>query len=335
MGKNSKIEWCHHTFNPWIGCTRVSPGCLNCYAEALMDQRMGRVRWGPGQPRSRTSEANWRKPLTWNRQADEALTEHELLWQDATPMERRHARTGPAWPERPRVFCASLADWLDHEVPARWLADLLALVHETHCLDWLLLTKRPGLWRQRLLAALPALATSAVGGRQGEGDGAYGMVYSWLEGEAPANVWLGTTAEDQQRADERIPELLKIPALVRFLSCEPLIGPLVLPDRFFCQDAAPWVICGGESGPGARPMHPAWARDLRDQCQGEEGDRRVAFFFKQWGAWAPREHLAAADALALHPDLVRHDGSGQHMARVGKKKAGRDLDGRTWSELPQ
>lgn len=119
MAENSKIEWTDHTFNPWIGCTKVSPACDNCYAEALMAGRYGRVQWGHGQPRSRTAPSTWRMPRKWNNQA---------------------ARTG----ERPFVFCASLADVFDNEVDPAWRTDLFKLIGETPHLVWLLLTKRVG-----------------------------------------------------------------------------------------------------------------------------------------------------------------------------------------------
>lgn len=119
MGEVTKIEWCDATFNPWIGCTKVSPACDNCYAEALMDTRYGRVRWGAGEDRSRTAASNWRQPRKWNRDAEKAET-------------------------RPFVFCASLADVFDNEVDERWRADLFNLIRETPNLVWLLLTKRVG-----------------------------------------------------------------------------------------------------------------------------------------------------------------------------------------------
>lgn len=256
--ENSKIEWTHHTFNPWIGCTKVSPGCLHCYAETLMDTRYGRVKWGKGQTRVRTSKDNWRNPLKWNREAEGLL-------------------------ERPRVFCASLADWLDHEVPAEWLADLIELITKTPNLDWLLLTKRPQNFEQRMLDVAKLEVHPAVN-----------TVIHWAcAGEMPPNVWVGTSAEDQTRWDERMPQLMDIPAMVRFVSAEPLIG------RIHMGEIRPdWLIVGGESGPGSRPMEYEWVKHLRDQC-----DDGTAFHFKQWGG-------------------------------VNKKAAGRELDGRTWDELP-
>jgi len=268
MSEHTTIEWCDHTFNPWIGCTKVSPGCANCYAETLMDKRYGRVQWGKGNPRSRTSEANWRKLEQWNRLA-KANSDSSV-------------RAG-GLEYRPRVFVASLADWLDPEVPIEWLVDLLDLIRRCQHLDFLMLTKRPELWEERLRAVVSGQQSSTGNPYQFDGH----MVYAWLtRGAAPDNVWIGTSVEDQQRADERIPALLRIPAKVRFLSCEPLLGPVDLAighpkhrtaDSYHAE--IHWVIVGGESGPGARPMHPDWARSLRDQCQAAG----VAFFMKQMG----------------------------------------------------
>jgi protein gp37 len=220
-----------------------------------MDTRYGRVKWGAGNPRSRTSVDNWKQPRKWDREAAKLGVRH-------------------------RVFCASLADWLDDEVPIEWLTDLLTLIAATPNLDWLLLTKRPENWYRRISLA--------------EGE----MAESWIDcrGSIPQNVWIGTSAEDQTRWDERMPELLRIPAVVRFVSAEPLLSAIhmggVRPD---------WLIVGGESGPGARPMDPLWVESLCDQCQ--EPALPVAFLFKQWGG-------------------------------VDKHATGRLLDGRTFDELP-
>lgn len=269
--KNSAIEWTDHTFNPWEGCTKVSPGCLHCYAEARNVRFAGGANWGKGAPRRRTSIQNWHQPRSWNRLQETSGAVHH----------------GAA---RPRVFCASLADWLDDEVPIEWLADLLRLIHETPNLDWLLLSKRPQNWDKRVGAAcsrMSPLGPYAATKR---------WLFEWLGGlerenhRTPSNVWIGTTVEDQARADERIPILCGIPARVRFLSCEPLLEDVLLGLRGILPNTiAPtytpvyerihWVIAGGESGRGARPMLPQWARSLRDQCAEED----VAFHFKQWG----------------------------------------------------
>lgn len=341
MGETTKIEWADATFNPWIGCTRVSPGCANCYAEALMDKRWGKVKWGKGQPRQRTSDANWRQPLAWNRKAEKAA-------------------------KIARVFCASLADWLDPEVDPGWVADLLSLIARTPALTWMLLTKRPQLWRERLDAVMDLSPASLV-----DAQGYLRITRAWLDGLPPANVWLGTTVEDQQRADERIPALLAIPARVRFLSCEPLLGPVDLVvgkagrgddidaltgsvTRYHgykprdgsecginvetaCHADAPrihWIITGGESGTGARPSHPEWFRSLRDQAQATG----VAFHFKQWGEWQPAADIDICNPIMATPvtsERYHALAGGGGMLRVGKGAAGRELDGRTWDELPR
>jgi protein gp37 len=324
MAQNSNIEWTDNTWNPWIGCTKVSPGCANCYAEARDQRFAGGAHWGNGAPRQRTSAANWNQPLKWNREAaedvDDALHDFGADKYEA--------------PQRPRVFCASLADWLDDEVPIEWLADLLALIHATPFLDWQLLTKRPENYGPRIEQAHHFLGQ--------RGTSAAFRVREWMQeyldgnrNGAP-NIWIGTSVEDQTRADVRIPALLKIPAVVRFLSCEPLLGPVRIdriegnadtfaPILWHPLNGAPpvrigggidWVICGGESGPHARPMHPAWARSLRDQCQGAG----VPFLFKQWGSWAPSGDRRLPDRLVW---------------KFGKKAAGRKLDGREWNEFPR
>lgn len=219
MAENSKIEWTDHTFNPWIGCQKVSPGCDHCYAEAMMDHRYGRVKWGPHGERVRTAPANWRKPHQWNRAAEAAGT-------------------------RQRVFCASLADWLDNQVPREWRADLAVVIDQTPHLDWLLLTKRP-----------ENFATLAP----------------WHPQAVPKNVWIGATCEDQPNLERRWKQIRGINA-IRFISYEPALGPMVLGDR-----RPDWVICGGESGAGARYMEPEWARFMRDQCL----THGIAFFMKQ------------------------------------------------------
>lgn len=308
MGETTGIEWATSTHNEWIGCSaKCSPGCANCYAAARAK------RWGEDftKPR-RSSKANRLKPLSWNRKAEAASKQAPWGGED----EAAHVR--------PRIFCGSLMDWLDPEVPIEWLADLLALIAATPHLDWLLLTKRPQLWRERL--SLVMVAPGGVGKIDAK-------PARWLNGTPPANVWMLTTAEDQRRLNERLPELLRIPALVRGLSCEPLLGPLDLneavPEWWESVNQPLWVICGGESGPNARPMHPQWARSLRDQCKAAD----VPFLFKQWGAWGP----VNSKALAREP-LIEHFGERPYgkssVIRVGKKAAGRLLDGKTHDEFP-
>jgi protein gp37 len=329
MGENSNIEWCDHTFNPWRGCTKVSPGCAHCYAETLSHRNPAVLgEWGPGKPRVLASDEMWRQPLKWNA---------------AAAREKKGTR--------PRVFCASLADWLDDEVPIEWLARMLNLIRLTPNLDWLLLTKRPQNWKKRVTACYMDIALGDM-----EFDN---WCFDWTGQEPsetlnavapipPANVWIGTTVEDQQRAKERIPHLLDIPAKVRFLSCEPLLQDVNLGGL---QDGIHWLICGGESGPQARPMHPYWARRLRDQC----ASAGVPFFFKQWGNHLPVCSFYGAEEEhdGLNPDrLIVMEPSGHQVAcihdryefqpaegswffeNVGKKKAGRLLDGIEHNKFP-
>lgn len=239
---------------------------------------------------------------------------------------------------RPRVFCASLADWLDDEVRIEWLADLLKLIHDTPNLDWLLLTKRPQNWYFRLRDALahiegidPVTGWDSVDPLSPLGD----WLNEWLGGnEIPANIWIGTTVEDQARADQRIPQLLNIPARVRFLSCEPLLESVSIPNSVInwnnFEGGINWVICGGESGPGARPMHPAWARRLRDDCQ----HAGVSFFFKQWGEWKPTDGDGSLTFDSEGRNCSYYDPGAERMVKVGKHYAGRLLDGREWNEFP-
>lgn len=431
MGENTKIEWCDHTFNPWQGCAKVSAGCANCYAEAMMDKRLGKVQWGDAGTRVRTSAANWKKPLQWNRQGMVCID-------CGTPVTDNDCDCGQVGAigkmRRPRVFCASLADvFEDRPELYQWRIDLMNLINQTPNLDWLLLTKRPENVMQML---------SEIG--SGE-DGEIGL----LEMDWPMpNVWIGTSVENQEQADKRIPELLKIPAKVRFLSMEPLLGPVDMdnyirpllplpieeapstwaewnsrdlwphwvPEKWrrlienfhneswgrspnswlqgtltngcppfgatmTCDDcigkkgvtitgrfvhtwnnmcilvdsigeahvtSTPrrhlfdpgpssgsyqrinWVICGGESGPNARPMHPDWARSLRDQCQAAG----VPFHFKQWGEWAPDCTPPVKDSHRW-PICDGQPRGGVWSYRVGKHAAGRTLDSRTWDQFPE
>jgi protein gp37 len=306
MAENSNIGWTDHTFNPVIGCTKVSPGCVYCYADEEDKKKFSKVlggatkenpirHWGKGAPRYRTSEENWKKPLKWNRHSwvcDTCGTPTGVIGQEwcyqCKDVRKFH---------RARVFCASMADWLDEEWPIEVLADLLKLIHDTPNLDWLLLTKRPENWRKRIIAVHDFIAAETNTANQCRLEWAQNLAYSWAtchdipttkHHSPPSNVWLGTSVENQEYADKRIPELLKIPARVRFLSMEPLLGPVELSDVTNRADAVSqlgkksmdgihWIIAGGESGPKRREMKLEWAESLRDQCKAAG----VAFFFKQ------------------------------------------------------
>ena len=288
----TKIEWADYTFNPWRGCAKVSPGCAHCYAETWSHRNPALLgEWGPGGQRVIAAESYWRQPLKWDRAARKAG-------------------------ERRRVFCASLADVFEDrpELDAP-LARLLATIDDTQALDWLLLTKRPELFRKRLRAAIGQMPRR---GTRGPFTGPRWNAVDWLQGGEPSgrgyppNVWLGVSVEDQQRAGERIPRLLEIPAAVRFLSCEPLLEPLDL-TKWLAPAALPlpeppgdplldWVIVGGESGRKARRCNLAWIRSIRDQCQ----DAGVACFIKQLGyVWHSDDPIDL-----LHPWPGRGDPKG-------------------------
>lgn len=320
MSANSTIEWTDHTFNPWEGCQKVGPGCDHCYAETR-NARFGggtAINWGPGAPRRRTSAGNWNKPKAWN-------AAHDAFF----------AANG----RRQRVFCASLADVFDNAVDPEWRADLFDIITATPNLDWLLLTKRIG--------NVPAMMIDVA------------RSLFWMDNldvtSVPANVWLGATIVNQEEADRDIPKLLAVPATKRFLSMEPLIGPVDLTGEYLAAklgeypfkrlprehrtklvDLLDWVIVGGESGPGARPMHPDWARSLRDQCAAAG----VPYLFKQWGEWVPRgpesmgypiiddvPRRRITDAGDNGQDMAAEGGNDVWMQRAGKKAAGRLLDG--------
>lgn len=250
MGETTNISWTDATFNPWWGCTRVSPGCARCFAETFA-KRTGNDVWGANAPRRFFGDRHWNQPLRWNRDADTAGT--------------------PTF-----VFCASMADVFETRTDLDGeRARLFDLVDATPALRWLLLTKRPG----------------DVGA----------MLPDRWEGRLPAHCWIGTTVEDQTRADERIPALEAIDAPVRFLSAEPLLEPVDL-SAHLARGGIDWVIVGGESGPRHRRFDPAWARTLHDQC----ANAGVAYFFKQHGGLRPTSGGDLLDG-ARHHDRPHHD----------------------------
>lgn len=272
MGKNSKIEWTDHTFNPWWGCTKVSEACKHCYAEAW-SKRVGQKVWGPKAERRFFTERHWSEPIRWNNNA--ALQGRRL-----------------------RVFCASMADiYEDRRDLDEWRLRLWTLIEATPQLDWLLLTKRP-----ELAAELT----------------------NWRDGW-PSNVWLGTTVEDQKSADLRLPCLASIPAAVRFISAEPLLSALDVQPHL--GNTINWVITGGESGSKARPSSPSWFRGLLSQCI----KASVPFHFKQWGDWAPSEKCELGRTGTI---VTQKADDGTMMLRMGKRSAGRLLDGTMWDGLP-
>ena len=307
MADKSRIEWTDATWNPITGCTRVSKGCEHCYAERLAATRM---KHHPSRVGLTDEHGRWNGQVRINEE-----------WLDQ-PL---------CWKKPRRIFVCAHSDLFHEAVPSEWIARVFAVMLGCPQHVFQILTKRPG----RMLRYLT-------------GPRSIGIL---------PNVWLGVSAENQDTLNERVWELMATPAAVRFVSLEPLLeevtvfsidGPV---DQQDTKDPAiHWVIGGGESGPGARPMHPQWVRSIRGQCEMVG----CPFFFKQWGEWieidgprcrAIRQDRTAADAwLDNHGKLHPYNRHTNHrfsvydtsiVRRVGKKRAGRLLDGRTWDEMPE
>ena len=301
----SKIEWTELTWNPVSGCTKVSAGCAHCYAERMSKRLAGRC----GYPKDNPFEVTLHPE-----KLDEPLK----------------------WKKPRKIFVCSMGDLFHDDVPFEYIRAVWARMATVMQHTYMVLTKRP----KRMLEFFEWMEQQ-----------------EWRVETLREHIWLGVSVENQAAADERIPLLLQAPVVVRFISEEPLLGPIDLGYVQFdkhttmdvlegcgiskkspCQsipnafsNKLDWVIVGGESGPKARPMHPDWVRSLRDQCQVAE----VPFFFKQWGEWLPN-----AQEYDCNPGGVNYEQRHEHvgevsMCRVGKKKAGRKLDGRTWDEIPE
>ncbi len=312
----TKIEWATHTWNPVTGCSKVSSGCANCYAERMSKRLAGRCGYPLDNPFRVTLHPDKLKdPLKWKKPR--------------------------------RIFVNSMSDLFHDDVPDSFLDLVFASMAKASQHTFLVLTKRPERMSNYIL--------KAMFDEECNYDGLYAALdeLGIPDANPMANVWLGVSVENQAAA-ERISILKQIPAAVRFVSFEPLLGEINLtPDLWKDID---WAIVGGESGPGARPMHPDWVRSLRNQCQ----VAGTKFFFKQWGefrevcrynSWPKYADAVAGVARAIGVDrsaLLNADGSDlvnggpdhkvypiSHLARVGKKKAGRELDGRTWNEFPE
>lgn len=327
----TKIEWTDETWNPVRGCSRVSEGCRNCYAEGVAARFTG-----AGMPYEGLITKTTKGP-TWN---GEIKLVPEKLDQ---PLR---------WTRPRRIFVNSMSDLFHPAVPDEFVDKVFAVMALAKQHTFQILTKRP----DRMLRYFTHHFTRSKCSRKasefsGKRDSEGGGDISVSDGPFPLpNVWLGVSIEDQATADDRIPLLLKTPAAVRWISAEPLLGPVDLPGLFYYgtertggvvplrdrgHTQLDWVVVGGESGPKARPMHSAWARGLRDQCVAAG----VPFLFKQWGEWAPVD-LDANGGFCdwMIVDVDGNDDIPDHrmpddrlgeiaMRRAGKKSAGRLLDG--------
>lgn len=379
----SKIEWTDETWNPLAGCSLVSPGCTNCYAMGFANILLDK----PGSHYEGTTKR----------------VNGKAVWTGKVTLAPDHILAMPyKWKKSRMVFVNSMSDLFHEDVPDGWIMNILRIIAENPQHTFQILTKRPARaraffekWCDVNYEQEPQLVQGPDEVRRVHKDGRAELFAAMLEswGKPPAgaafpfydwmhgmkywpqtfdNVWLGTSVEDQRRANERIPQLLHTPAVgVRFLSMEPLIGgvdlnglaapakkdpdkvPMVKETALYTAKDRPailpahdlnkidWVIAGGESGPDARPMHPDWVRFTRDQCV----TAGVPFFFKQWGHWAPlADHEGRKDWM-----IVDHQGGvdvpddrwpdetlGEvAMVAVGKGKAGRTLDGKEWNQMPE
>jgi protein gp37 len=347
MGDNTGIEWTDATWNPIVGCSIVSPGCTNCYAMKFAGNRLD------GNPMSSHYAGTTQK------------SKAGPVWSGKLALAPEHILTAPLrWKKPRRIFVNSMGDLFHEDCRDEWILDVLTVMAIARQHTFQVLTKRADRMRDfmsnpDLLQEIMVNWWSFDGGIRGVG--------AW----PLPNVWLGVSAEDQTRADERLPHLVNTPAAVRFVSAEPLLGPLSLApwlaveqirlstgmhwtERNYDVQKIDWVIVGGESGPGARAMHSDWARSLRDQC----AVAGLPFFFKQWGEWReptpdgrgdPEYTTAKGRAQKTPAFFVAGDGTvhcfstaaqerdqnRKVMIRVGKAKAGRLLDGREYNEMPE
>lgn len=333
MGNTTAIEWTRSedgtagsTWNPVSGCTKLSPGCDHCYAENIAHRFSGTKAY-----------PNGFDVTLWPARLDQPIR----------------------WTRPRKIFVNSTSDLFHKDIPDEYIAKVWAVMAATPRHTFQILTKRPARMRSLLRSSRFRRQVGDAARALDLTNDLVSIVDVAVQDLWPLeNVWLGVSTEDQKWADIRIPELLATPAAVRFISAEPLLGPIELwlflvPNANLCRPHGAtsvaenaevagilrsavhehlddcrtfldWIIVGGESGPQARPMNPAWARSLRDQA----ANTGVAFLFKQWGEWAPLTGVRYSDfhEFSLEP--------AESVRKVGKKSAGRELDGRIWDEFP-
>ncbi len=298
----TKIEWCDKSWNPVTGCSPVSEGCLNCYAKRMAYRLKGRYGYPKDDPFKVTFHPDrLNEPLHWKKPS--------------------------------RIFVVSMGDIFHDDVDGFWLSAIWSIIERCYWHTFLILTKRPQRW-EPLIPQLP--------------------LYK--------NLWFGISCEDQKTADERIPILLQIPAAKRFVSVEPMLGPVDFGNLWLGEErkvdcggcsstpvrgqpycpgheagGIDWVICGGETGPHARPVHPDWVRSLKGQCQVSG----VPFFFKSWGEWLPVGEKPVSEFKPIGKDdaierfHLWEDSNRNVSMKIGHKAAGRLLDGKIWEEIPK
>ena len=360
MGDRTEISWTDATWNWLLGCTRVSDGCVNCYAETMASRFSGPGKYYEGIAKRTKAGPRWTGKVV--RAGAEKLFQ-PLSW------------------TRPRmIFVNSMSDTFHEKVPHEWIDCAFAVMRLAPQHRYQVLTKRPDRARAYFTdPAMPDRVEKLVAAYLRGGRGKHAPI-SWVNdgtGCYLGNAWLGTSIENEEAARKRLPDLLQTPAAIRFVSLEPLLGPIdterwfpspyqmmmrctrchwvgcSAPHRELCPQCETqmiilgtridWAIVGGESGSGARPMHPAWPREIRDACLASG----TPFHFKQWGAFkvgsdfdpcativdrlgrcwpiSDREGLLGADPRPIDPHA---------MLRVGKHKSGRELDGQEWLEMP-
>lgn len=325
----SKIEWTDRTWNPLAGCTVISPGCTHCYAMRMAHrlEAMGQEKY---------------QGTTWKTDGG------KILWTGRINLDEKALLEPLKWKKPQRVFVNSMSDLFHENVPFEYVDKVFAIMALTPHITYQVLTKRPErmaeflVWKKRDWACLgPGCIIEKIFFRPWENVKAFENGFNQHFQFPLPNVWLGTTVENQKEADARIQNLLRCPAAVRFLSCEPLLGPVEFSNVTKRADAVSqlgkkalsgihWVIAGGESGHQARPVHEKWIRSMRDQCQAAG----VPFFFKQWGEWIPNgQQKADTQVQGVNIDLIIDKKTWSH--RIGKKAAGRLLDGVEWNQFPE
>lgn len=319
MSIKTQIEWTNATWNPVRGCSRVSEGCRNCYAE-VQAARVNACQHGSGIPEGSA--------------AYDGLLAKSGQWNGKIKLVPQALQQPLSWKEPRRIFVNSMSDLFHENVPDEFISQVFEIMALCPQHTFQILTKRP----ERMLNYFMCMSLA----------GAPERLFAAAAGRWPLpNVWLGVSVEDQKTADARIPVLFKVPAAIRWVSIEPLLGsidlerggwsllkPLKSPPKRGIEGSLDWVVVGGESGANARPMHPDWVRGLRDQCAAAG----VPFFFKQWGEWAPEPAISIDNSpfsrTFFNNAQMTIGEKGERIYRVGKKRTGRLLDGAVYAEYP-